>query len=106
MLSVPLFPHQDVIVAVYVFLLCVCTTLPFYSIIPVFKDVNRGPGLVALNTCLYYFYAPAITVFNATFAGYFYIKIGGWRLSGVGKLEQHPKMLVLAYKSAIHAVTR
>jgi hypothetical protein len=108
MLSLPMCPHEDIVVGAYVFLLIVCTTLPFYTLVPLFvaENDNDGPGLEALNSCLYYIYAPAVTLFNATFAGWFWVRIIGWRVSSVGKMEQHPRMLVLAYKSAVHAVIR
>lgn len=98
-------PYQDVVVAMYIFLLVVCTTLPYMTFVPIFVDVNNGPGLEALNINLYYIFAPAISLFNTVFAGYFYVHIVGWRFSAAHKVEAHPKMLVLAYKAATHAVT-
>jgi hypothetical protein len=103
----PLFPYQHLVVALYVLVLVVLPDLPFYTVIPAFISVNDDypPGIDALNICLYYIFAPAVALFNIFFAGLFYLRITGWRNSA-GRVEQHPRMLGLAKKSAVHALCR
>ena len=97
------FVTMDIFVGIYMFLFLIASTLPFYTVLPLFEDTNDGPGLEALSMCLYYVYSPGFALFNLTFSFVFLKKIFTF---GSTKVECHPKLLKLAYKSAFHSFTR
>jgi hypothetical protein len=99
-------PKQDAVVCVYVFVFVICTSLPFYTIVPMFLNLTEWYGLNILNICLYYVYVPGICVFNIVFGLLFMGRLWGFSGVGFGKQEQHPKIMELAYNGMIHSVVR
>ena len=97
------FSYLNTIVAIYLGIFIIGSSLLFYTIIPIFVNVNCGAGLEALNACLYYIYTPAFAGFNLYFSVIFIRKICWFRQSHT---ERHPKLLSLAYKSCIHSLIR
>lgn len=107
LLTKPLFKHQDLAAGIYIFLLVVMTNISFYTWTPFFLDDNAAIGIYYLNIFLFYVFTPAIILFNCGLGFWFFYRIVGFRFSKKSsRLEQHPKMLMLAYKSCVHAFAR
>lgn len=106
LLSNPICPHQDLMVGIYIFLFVVLANLTFYTIVPIWVDENEETGLFWVNIFLFYVFCPAIIVFNGVFGIWFFLRVAGLKCLRVVRHEQHPKMLVLAYKSVIHTALR
>jgi hypothetical protein len=106
LLSMPVCKGQDYIVGLYIFFFVIAANLSFYTFTPFFLDSNSEEGIYYLNIFLFYVFCPSIIVFNGVFGILFFIRVAGFRYVRLAPREQHPKMLVLAYKSIIHASMR
>jgi hypothetical protein len=105
LLSRPVFKYQDAVVGLYVFILIIVSNLSFYTWTPAFANDNTS-ALFWVNVFLYYVFCPAIIVFNGVFGIWFFIRAVGYNNGKIVPIEQHPKMVVLGYKSLIHASAR
>ena len=93
----------NLMAGVYIFALLVCTSLPFYTIVPIFINVSDGVGLGALNICAQYIFAPAFALFNFYFSILFMKKIKDIQVEGIAGKS---KLTELAKKSVVHSVIR
>jgi hypothetical protein len=105
LLSRPVFKYQDACVGVYVLLLIITSNLSFYTWTPIFANDNTT-AVNYVNIFLYYVFCPAIIVFNGVFGIWFFIRAVGYNNGKIVPIEQHPKMVVLGYKSLFHAFAR
>lgn len=93
------FRYQDQFVYTYIFLLLFGMSFPYYSIVPFAFNCADAEVLGALNICLWYILVPAVTLYNVYFTQCFLSTIVSFYRS---KLERHPSLLILAFKSLIH----
>ena len=89
-------------VYLYIVLILLGTWIPFYTLLPIFMDVN-SPKAIESELYLYvYVYVPGTFLFNFYFTGQFVLSI--YRLRRIEAARRDRRLEVIAVKSVVHSL--
>lgn len=90
------------IVGAYIFFILLCSWIPFYTVMPIFTNVNApyyGWLANGLYACIYF---PGVILYNMYFTGSFVLKIRRLLTDDI----TDGRLLLIAKKSVIHSIFR